>query len=68
MFYRVQANVIVRGANGYVTTYQIPTFHLNKDLLGILSSEGAAEIAKRMLNPSSDTNVEVSAWAFLIEE
>lgn len=54
MIYAITANVTWTAKNGYHTSRQVPTFFLDSDIQGIVDCEHAEQIAKRMLEYTSD--------------
>lgn len=71
MKYRITATAIkteVRDGQTWTATYQVPTFELDDNILGIMSDEHAAKIAASVINPTKDPSITVNAYATSVLE
>lgn len=56
---------IIQTVDGWLSVIHVPTFALSADLLGIVSEEHAAEIAREVINPlGGDVDIHVTATKY----
>jgi hypothetical protein len=59
--YIVQATITQYYPDGWHSCIQVPTFLLDKSILGIVDEDHAGRIAKDIVNPTGDPTISVSA-------
>lgn len=62
MFYLITGTETLDNGNGRISR-QIPSFFLNSNIQGIVSEEHAVKIAKDILDPWDNVDIELSLWA-----
>lgn len=67
MLYQVMATV-TKTFGKYRSTKGVPTFYLDGDMLGIVSGDHAAKIARGIVNPCDDPSLDVNVHVLELSE
>ena len=62
-YYLIDATIVKTYPDGSTSTIQIPTFLLDKNVLGIVSQEHAREFIPDIVNPTKDPSITISSYA-----
>lgn len=67
VFYLITGTETLDTGKGRISR-QIPSFFLNSNIQGIVSEEHAVKIAKNILDPWNNADIELSLWATEVKD